>query len=105
MEQRDLTKAPVAAADFAQLLRQHRIAAGLTQADLAERAGLSVHGIQKLERDATHPYRDTAQRLIAALALESTDEARFRSAARPVPRRDRPGASDTPSLSASTSQN
>jgi transcriptional regulator with XRE-family HTH domain len=42
---------------FGELLRRHRQAAGLTQQELAERAGLSVHGIQKLERGATHPYR------------------------------------------------
>ena len=34
---------------FANLLRQHRLAAGLTQEALADQAGLSVHGIQKLE--------------------------------------------------------
>ena len=45
---------------FGDLLRQYRQAAGLTQEALAERAGLSVHGIQKLERGVTHPYRDTA---------------------------------------------
>ena len=38
---------------FGDLLRHHRQAAGLTQQELAERAGLSVHGIQKLERGAT----------------------------------------------------
>jgi non-specific serine/threonine protein kinase len=58
----------------------------LTQQDLADRAGLSVHGIQKLERGATHPYRDTAQRLIAALRLEAEEEARLRSAVAPVRR-------------------
>src|ERR1051326_4252242 len=74
------------AISFAALLRGHRHAAGLTQEQLAERAGLSVHGIQKLERGATHPYRDTAQRLIAALRLEGEDEARLRSAVAPVRR-------------------
>ncbi len=34
--------------------------------ELAYRAGLSVHGIQKLERGATHPYGGTARRLIIA---------------------------------------
>ena len=58
---------------FGTLLRQHRLAAGLTQEALAERAGLSVYGIQKLEAGTTHPYRDTAQRL--ALALELTPDA------------------------------
>src|SRR5438128_10172215 len=73
-----------------ELLRQHRLAAGLTQENLAERAGLSVHGIHKLERGLTHPYRDTAQRLIAALQLGAADQARLRTAARPAPRRDQP---------------
>jgi transcriptional regulator with XRE-family HTH domain len=47
---------------FADLLRLYRQAAGLTQEQLAERADLSVHGIEKLERGAMHPYRDTARR-------------------------------------------
>jgi predicted ATPase/DNA-binding XRE family transcriptional regulator len=75
---------------FGDLLRQHRLAAGLTQENLAERAGLSVHGIHKLERGLTHPHRDTTQRLIAALQLRAADEMRLRTAARPAPRGDRP---------------
>jgi len=69
----------------------------LTQQELAERAGLSVHGIQKLERGATHPYRDTAQRLIVALQLGADDRSRFQAAVTPVRRHrtitpvDRPG--------------
>jgi transcriptional regulator with XRE-family HTH domain len=54
---------------FGDLLRQHRLAPGLTQEALAERAGLSVHGIQKLERGATRPYRDTAQHRCRAFRL------------------------------------
>jgi transcriptional regulator with XRE-family HTH domain len=42
-------------AAFAALLRQHRLAAGLTQEGLAERSGLSVYGIQKLEAGTTRP--------------------------------------------------
>ena len=76
-----------ACADFGELRRQHRLAAGLTQERLAERAELSVHGIQKLESGATHPYRDTAERLIRALKLGEQDAAQFKIAARPVPRR------------------
>jgi transcriptional regulator with XRE-family HTH domain len=45
--------------NFAALLRRHRLAAGLTQEQRAERAGLSVYGVQKLERGTTHPFRDT----------------------------------------------
>ena len=47
-------------ASFGELLRPHRQAGGLAQRKLAERAGLSVHGIQKLERGVTHPSLDTA---------------------------------------------
>lgn len=72
---------------FADLLRQHRLAAGLTQEALAERSGLSVHGIQKLERAVTHPYRDTTRRLIDALGLTGEARAEFEAAARPAPRR------------------
>ena len=79
---------------FGDLLRRFRLSAGMTQQDLAERAGLSVHGIQKLERGATHPYRDTAQRLIQALRLEADDKVRLQAAAAPV-RRHHPATSST----------
>ena len=74
-------------AQFGELLRLHRLAAGLTQEALAERAGLSSHGIQKLERGGSHPYRDTVQRLVAGLRLEGSDLAQFMAAAKPAPRR------------------
>ena len=76
-----------AVASFGQLLRQHRLAQGLTQEGLAERAGLSAHGILKLERGATHPYRETAERLSRALHLTGEAEVRFHAAAQPLPRR------------------
>jgi non-specific serine/threonine protein kinase len=66
---------------FSDLLRHHRLELGLTQEALAERAGLSVHGIQKLERGVTRPYRDTVERLIAALVLSVDDQAALREAA------------------------
>ena len=71
---------------FGALLRQHRIFAGLTQEALAERAGLSVYGIQKLEAGTTHPYRDTAQRLALALELTSDLGEQFRASVEPVRR-------------------
>jgi len=40
----------VADVGFGDVLRQHRVAAGLTQEDLAERAGLSLRGVSDLER-------------------------------------------------------
>ena len=35
---------------FADLLKRHRLAAGLSQEELAERAGLSPRGVSDLER-------------------------------------------------------
>jgi transcriptional regulator with XRE-family HTH domain len=75
---------PVAAQSFGDLLRAHRLAVGLTQEAVAERAGLSVHAIQKLERGVTHPYRDTALRLVAALRLSGQDEAEFKELGQPA---------------------
>ena len=66
---RSLLDEPVSA--FPELLRQHRVAAQLTQEALAERAGLSVRAIQNLERGDRHPYPDTTARLAAALALDA----------------------------------
>ena len=75
---------------FGALLRQHRVAAGLTQEALAERPGLSVYGIQKLERGTTKPYRDTPARLASALELKPAEADRFRAAVEPVRRRGSP---------------
>src|SRR6476659_5138987 len=64
-------------ATFGEALRRRRGAAGLSQAELAERAGLSVHGISDLERGARlHPHPATVARLANGLGLddESTAE-------------------------------
>ena len=97
----ELTPTLATSASFGELLRQHRLAAGMTQEGLAERAGLSVHGIQKLESGATHPYRDTAERLIRALQLGEHDEALLKLAARPAPRRHQPHGPPESSLTRS----
>ena len=76
--------------DFGVLLRRYRLAAGLTQEALAERAGLSVYGVQKLERGITHPYRDTAGRLTEALELAPDEAERLRASVEPVRRRGTP---------------
>lgn len=76
---------------FGDLLRQYRVASGLTQEELAERAGVSTRGISDLERGAHGlPRRDTLQLLQDALALGPSDRAALTAAAhRPVTTRAR----------------
>jgi predicted ATPase/DNA-binding XRE family transcriptional regulator len=67
---------------FAALLRQHRLAAGLTQEELAERAGTSARGVSDLERGArSHPHRETVRLLADALGLSGGARAAFVQAA------------------------
>jgi transcriptional regulator with XRE-family HTH domain len=94
--------APVAGVAFGELLRQHRLAAGLTQASLAERDGLCMPGIQDLERGASHPHRDTLQRLIAALQLTGSQRNTSRP---PAPRRHEPHQSAPANARESTRHN
>ena len=71
---------------FGPLLRRARLAAGLTQDALAERAGLSVRGVQALERGAHQPQADTVRRLASALGLTGAARAAFARAGAPRPR-------------------
>lgn len=71
---------------FGVLLRRLRLAAGLTQEALAERAGVSAKAVRGLERDPNRlPRLDTAALLADALGLEPATRARFLAAARPEP--------------------
>jgi transcriptional regulator with XRE-family HTH domain len=54
---------------FSLRLRELREAAGLTQAQLAERAGLHLHGLTKLEQGQREPAWATVQALSAALGV------------------------------------
>ena len=68
---------------FADLLKQHRLAAGLTQEGLAERARLSRKAVSALECGARlAPRRDTVRLLADALGLADAERAGF-MAARP----------------------
>src|SRR3954452_4444799 len=71
------------AATFAELLRRQRAAAGLTQEELADRAGVSVRGLRYLEKGLRRPYRDTVKRLVEALTLAPGDHHILIGAARP----------------------
>jgi len=63
---------PTGRATFGELLRQYRLAAGLTQEALAERAGLSVQGLSLLENGKRQaPYRSTMALLVRALGLSA----------------------------------
>ncbi|MCA1723132.1 MAG: helix-turn-helix domain-containing protein [Thermomicrobia bacterium] len=83
--------ASASSATFGDQLRRLRVAAGLTQETLAERAGLSARGISDLERGRrVSPYYDTVHRLADALALTAEERASLIAAARPDDRRDAP---------------
>ena len=80
---------------FGELLRGHRVAAGLSQGALADLAGLSLRAINDLERGARRaPHRDTVRLLADALRIADQERADFEAA---VVRRRRPR-----SLSSST---
>jgi predicted ATPase/transcriptional regulator with XRE-family HTH domain/Tfp pilus assembly protein PilF len=74
---------------FGALLRHYRGERGLSQEEVAERAGLSAQAISALERGVTQwPYRDTVDRLARALGLAPAEQQVLAQAARrPGPRR------------------
>jgi predicted ATPase/DNA-binding XRE family transcriptional regulator len=59
------------------VLRQLRMARGMTQEDLAQAAGgsISVDTVANVERGRTRPYRHTVQALLAALEPADDDQA------------------------------
>jgi predicted ATPase/transcriptional regulator with XRE-family HTH domain len=68
---------------FADLLRRYRRASGLTQEELAERAGVSPRTISALERGINRaPHRDTVSMLADALQLDDEQRIAFETAAR-----------------------
>jgi len=71
---------------FAEVLREYRLIAGLTQEALAERAGISARTIRLLEQGGSQPHADTTQRLATALALVDDRCQQFLAAAWPAPR-------------------
>src|ERR687897_2468009 len=67
---------------FAELLRGYREAAGLSQEELAERAGLTAGAVGALERgERRHPYPHTIRALAAALGLSEAERAVLAQAA------------------------
>ncbi len=67
---------------FGALLRRLRRDSGLSQEELAERAGLSRDAVSTLERGTRRaPYRDTVANLAAALGLEGDARSQLETAA------------------------
>src|SRR5207244_3862503 len=68
---------------FGALLRRYRLARGLTQEALAERAGLSVRTVSDLERGVNlTPRKDTLPLLAAALEVSAQERRRLQATAR-----------------------
>jgi transcriptional regulator with XRE-family HTH domain len=71
---------------FGMLLQDHRHAAGLSQEELAELAGISRRGVSDLERGLRRaPYLATVRRLADALHLSEAERSRFIGAGRGEP--------------------
>lgn len=88
MHDRDTETTSTRVPTLADLLRSHRIAEGLSQEQLAERAGLSASAVSALERGARRRvYRATVHRLVDALGLAGQPRFEFESVALDVPRR------------------
>jgi transcriptional regulator with XRE-family HTH domain len=54
-------------------IRKYRHARGWSQAKLAERVGTSAHYVGMLETQTKYPSPEMAERLAAALGIDSTD--------------------------------
>ena len=92
---------------FGDLLRDRRWAAGLTQEELAERAGLSVRSVSDLERGHTaHPHLRSARMLADALGLVSPGREAFLATAaaraRPLPGATEQATTETAPAAAQT---
>ena len=62
------------ARDLAGFVRRHRESAGLTQSELAARAGMSLGAVRDLEQGrTTRPRRRSLDRLVAALGVDPPD--------------------------------
>ena len=66
-----------------EVLRRYRLAAGMTQEELAARSGLSVRAIGDLERDrSARPYLRSVRLLAGALELTDAQRGELNDLAR-----------------------
>ena len=83
--------------DFAQTIRTLRLRAGLSQEELAERAGVSARAVSDRERGLRKSPRPETLRLLAeALRLSESERARFFAAAHPEIEIDRRPSTEPP---------
>ena len=86
MRASEQTGTPAALQAFGHHLRRLRLAADLTQEELAERAGVSARLVSDLERGTIHrPRRDTVRLLADGLGLRGADRDAFAALARGRP--------------------
>jgi transcriptional regulator with XRE-family HTH domain/tetratricopeptide (TPR) repeat protein len=81
---RDIVGSVVQDRDFGPVLRRYRVGAGLTQEELAQRAGLSVRAVSDMERGRTRkPFLRSVRQLANALGLPPAERALLIAAAEP----------------------
>jgi|SRR5579871_1459429 len=97
------------ATGFGGKLKALREASGLTQDQLAEKAGLNRHGLAKLEQEVGEPHWPTVLALAKALGVSCQDFIPDDSAGEPaadsetkMPQRGRPRKPDAPAATPST---
>src|SRR5579863_631656 len=84
---------------FGDLLREHRVAAGLTQEQLAELSGLGVRTIRDLERGrVARPHRESITLIATALGLPAAARDELARAGRQLSQRQTPAT--TPAVAA-----
>jgi len=59
--------------DLPNKLRQAREKLGLTQVEVAEKAGINVNGYAKIERGETQPKLETVKKLMSVLKIKPAD--------------------------------
>jgi transcriptional regulator with XRE-family HTH domain len=75
---------------FAGRLRELREASGMTQSQLAEKAGLKVGGVRDLEQARNKPTWETVLALSAALGVDCNAFTQAPAKEKPQPKRGRP---------------
>ena len=71
----------VSTLSFGSLLKYYRRAAGITQAQLAQRAGYTTVFISMLEREVRRPLRSTVDLLAVALEISAEERDALETAA------------------------